>query len=246
MNKQKISIMLLSAFILALVSISMVYGQSVQDSAICYDYSSDLQPLGIGSTVFNYNEKVGYWVKIQDPTSVEYRVVWTDPTDTQFRSQLVSVVAKSGEDWGIVFDSINIAESTAKNKLGVWTVSLYIDHELATESQFQIISYDNLIENIQDIQQQITDIVEEKDSLLAQNAALQASLESLQADYTALQAQVGTASDYEQLQQDYTDLSDDYDALKTSQGSTRMMMYAAIVVALVSVVVAVYFGALKK
>ena len=53
----------------------------------------------------------------------------------------VSVIDKSGADWGIVFDSINIAESTAKTKLGVWTVALSIDGQVEVETEFQIISY---------------------------------------------------------------------------------------------------------
>lgn len=246
MNKRKLSVITLSALTLIMLGITVTQAQTIQDSTICYGYTTDLQPKGIGSTVFNYNEKVGYWVKIQTPPNVEYRVVWIDPSDTQFRSQAVTIVPKTGENWGIVFDSINIAESTVKNKLGVWKVQLYIDHELKSESQVQIISYENLQSNIQNIQNQIADIVEEKDSLLAQNAALEVSLETLQVQYTALEAQVGTSSDYEKIQQDYNDLNDDYDALKANQGSTRTMMYAAIVVALVSVVVAVYFGAMKK
>jgi hypothetical protein len=246
MNKRKLSVITLSALTLIMLGITVTQAQTIQDSTICYGYTTALEPKGIGSTVFNYNEKVGYWVKIQTPPNVEYRVVWIDPSDTQFRSQAITVVPKTGENWGIVFDSINIAESTVKNKLGVWKVQLYIDHELKSESQVQIISYENLQSNIQNIQNQIADIVEEKDSLLAQNAALEVSLETLQVQYTALQAQVGTSSDYEKIQQDYDDLNDDYDALKANQGSTRTMMYAAIVVALVSVVVAVYFGAMKK
>jgi len=246
MNKHKLSIIILAALTLIMLGTVVTQAQTIQDSTICYGYTTDLQPKGIGSTVFNYNEKVGYWVKIQTPPSVEYRIVWTDPNDVQFRSQAVTVVPKIGENWGIVFDSINIAESTVKNKLGVWKVQLYIDHELKSELQVQIISYENLLSNIQNIQNQIADIVQEKDLLLAQNAALEVSLQSLQVNYQALQAQAGTSSDYEKIQQDYDALKADYDALKANQGSTRTMMYAAIVVALVSVVVAVYFGAMKK
>lgn len=230
----------------SIFGIAMVKAQTVMDSAMCFGYGSDLLPDGIGNTVFQYTEKIGLWVQLNDPPSVDYRIIWTDPSGTQFRNTAVTVTDKSGEDWGIVFDSIDIAETTARNKLGVWTVSLYIDNEVEVESEFQIIDYEDLIGNIQDIQGQIQDIVDEKDELLAQNAELQQALETLQEDYAELESQVGTTSDYEQLQENYDELNDDYEALKSSQGSTRTMMYAAIVVALVSVVVAVYFGALKK
>ncbi len=246
MNKQKLSIIALLALTTLMISVSTTQAQTIQDSTMCYGYDSALQPLGVGSTVFQYTEKIGLWVQIQNPASVEYRVVWTDPDGNQFRSTAVDVVEKSGESWGILFDSINIAQTTAKNKLGVWTASLYIDHELKLDTEFQIIDYAQLIANVQSIQGQIKSIIDEKDSLLAQNAALKAQIDSLQASYTALQAQVGTSSGYQQLQDKYDALSADYTALQASQGTTRTMMYAAIVVALISVVVAVYFGAMKK
>lgn len=246
MNKKKLSLITLLALTASMLGIIMTQAQTIQDSAICYDYGSDLLPDGIGNTIFQYTEKIGLWVQIQDPPNVDYRIIWADPSGSQFRNTDVTVIDKSGEDWGIVFDSIDIAETTARNKLGVWRVSLYIDNELEVESEFQIIDYEDLIEDIEDIQEQIQGIVDEKDELLAQNADLQQALETLQADYADLESQVGTTSDYEKLQENYDDLNDDYEALKASQGSTRTMMYAAIIVALVSVVVAVYFGAIKK
>ena len=247
MDRQKLSLITLLAITLTAVSISFTYAQDIQDSAICYGYGqTDLQPIGIGNTVFQYTEKIGLWVQIQNPADVSYRMIWVDPTGSQFRNQAVNVIEKSGEDWGIVFDSINIAETTARNKLGVWTVSLFIDGESEVEAEFQIINYDSLLANIQAIQEQVQTIIDEKDDLLAQNAELQSQLEALQADYEELQDQVGTQSEFEQLQKDYDDLLAEYESLKASQNSTKTMMYAAIVVALVAIVVAVYFGVLKK
>lgn len=230
-----------------MLSVSIINAQNIQDYAICYGYgTTDLQPKGVGNTIFPYTEKIALWVQIQNPPDTSYRVIWIDPSNSQYRNAAVTIIDKTGEDWGIIFDSINIAETTAKTKLGVWTVELYIDGELELRTEFQII-------NLETIQNQIAQVIADKNALIddlddlrAENDALQAQTDALEASYAALQAQVGSQSDYEQLQANYDDLSDDYDALKNSQGSTRMMMYAAIVVALVSVVVAVYFGALKK
>ena len=230
-----------------MLGISSIQAQNIQDYAMCYGYgTTTLQPIGIGSTIFPYTEKIALWVQIQNPGDVNYRVIWLDPNDSQYRNTAVTVIDKAGDDWGIVFDSLNIAESTAKNRLGVWTVELYIDGELELRNEFQII-------NLESIQQQIAEVIEDKNDLIddldlirAEKDALEASYAALQADYSALQAQVGTESDYEDLLDDYEQLSEDYDALKNSQGSTKTMMYAAIVVALVAVVVAVYFGLLKK
>ncbi len=247
MNKQKLSMILLLSFSLSMLSISAAQAQTIQDYAMCYSYgATDLQPKGIGSTVFQYTEKIGLWVQIQNPPDTTYRVIWTDPTGNQFRNYAVDVFDKSGADWGIIFDSINIAETTAKNKLGIWTVSLYVDGKVEVEAEFQIINYNDLATSISNIQTQIEDIIDEKDALAAQNSALQASLQSLQAEYAALEAQVGTSSDYEALQSNYATLQSDYEALEANQGTTKMMMYASIVVALVAVVIAVYFGVMKK
>lgn len=231
---------------IGLLGIPSISAQTIQDSAICYGYGTDLQPNGVGNTIFQYTEKVGLWVKIQNPPDVVYRIVWEDPSWSQFKNSPVTVIDKDGADWGIVFDSINIAESTASNKLGEWTAVLYIAGEVEVTREFEIIDYAEIIEGIQGIRDQIEDIVAEKDELLALNNELENALETLQTDYADLESQVGTSSDYETLQDNYDELLDDYEELKASQGSTRTMMYAALVVAIVSVVVAVYFGALKK
>ena len=247
MNKQKIGLIILLSLSLSMLGVTTIQAQTIQDSYMCYGYgATDLQPKGVGNTIFTYTEQIGFWVQIQNPADVSYRMIWTDPNGNQFRNTAVEVIEKSGTDWGIVFDSIKIAETTAKNKLGVWTVSLYVDGEVMAEGEFQIIDYDALIETFSGFSDQLDDLIDEKDTILAQKAAVEASLAALQADYAALEASVGTTSDYEELQDNYNDLNDDYEALKASQGTTKMMMYASIVVALIAVVVAVYFGVMKK
>ena len=179
MNRQKLSVITLLVITFVMISISTTQAQTIQDKAICYGYgTADLQPKGVGNTVFQYTEKVGFWVQIQDPPDVTYRMKWTDPDGSEFRNVAVTVVDKSGETWGIVFDSINIAESLARNRLGVWTVELYADGNLEASSEFQIISYSDLLADIQDIQDQVQDIVEAKDEL-------QNNYNDLQDDYEA-------------------------------------------------------------
>ena len=230
-----------------MLGVSTIQAQNIQDYAMCYAYgTSDLQPRGVGSTIFPYTEKIALWVQIQNPPDTTYRVIWLDPSDSQYRNTAVTVIDKSGEDWGIVFDSLNIAESTAKTKLGVWAVELYIDGELELRNEFQIIDLESIQQQIADVIEDKNELIDDLDDLRAENAALEAQIVSLEASYAALEAQVGTESDYEQLMDDYEELSEEYDAIKASQGSTKTMMYAAIVVALVAVIVAVYFGLLKK
>ena len=247
MNKQKLSLITLIVISFSMLGVSTIQAQNIQDYAMCYAYgTSDLQPRGVGSTIFPYTEKIALWVQIQNPPDTTYRVIWLDPSDSQYRNTAVTVIDKSGEDWGIIFDSLNIAESTAKTKLGVWTVELYIDGELELRNEFQIIDLESIQQQIADVIEDKNELIDDLDDLRAENAALEAQIVSLEASYAALEAQVGTESDYEQLMDDYEELSEEYDAIKASQGSTKTMMYAAIVVALVAVIVAVYFGLLKK
>ncbi len=247
MNKQKISKIILFSLAISILGVPMIQAQNIQSSTMCYDYgNTDLQPIGEGNTIFQYTDKIGLWVQIQNPPDVTYRVIWYDPNGNQFRNVAVDVIEKTGDDWGIVFDSINIAESTAKNKLGVWTVALSIDGQVEVEEEFQIINYESLISSIQSIQDQIQDFIDEKDELLAEKESLEQQLTELQAENDDLLEQIGTGSDYEELVDDYEGLQEDYENLKASQGTTKMMMYASIVVALIAVVVAVYFGVMKK
>lgn len=247
MNKQKLSIVALIIVIFSMLGVSSVQAQNIQDYAMCYAYgSTTLQPKGVGNTIFPYTEKIALWVQIQNPGDVNYRVIWLDPDDSQYRNTAVTIIDKAGDDWGIAFDSLNIAESTAKNKLGVWTVELYIDGELELRNEFQIIDLETILQQIADVKEDKNDLIDDLDDLRLENTALEAQIGALEASYAALEAQVGTESDYEDLMDDYEQISDDYDSLKASQGSTKTMMYAAIVVALVAVIVAVYFGVMKK
>jgi hypothetical protein len=214
---------------------------------MCYGYGSiDLQPIGVGNTIFPYTDKIGFWVQVQNPADANFRMIWIDPSGNQFRNSAIEVIEKTDSDWGIVFDTIGIAETTAKNKLGVWNVELYVDGEIAKIGQFQIIDYGEIQDQITSLVEDYTDLVDHLDELRSERDTIEESYEALQAQYDALEAQVGTQSDYEDLQDSYDELVEDYDALKDSQASTRTMLYAAIIVALVAVVVAVYFGVMKK
>ncbi|MFH2112846.1 MAG: hypothetical protein ABIJ47_16480, partial [Candidatus Bathyarchaeota archaeon] len=228
-------------FTITLAATPQAKAFTIADGKFCYRYdTTTLQPVGEGNTVLTYSEKVGLWVKINEPsTGVEYRVAWYDPSGTQFRQQVVTLVTKTGENWGIVFDSINIAETTAKDKLGVWNVKLLIDRKEEATAQFQVINYESILQNLANARSQIDTIQSENDLLNSQNQQLTLQLQQLQTDYATLQSQIGTSSNYQTLQADYNDLFDDYQTLGRDLGTTRMMMYAAVVVAIASVGVAV-------
>ncbi|TRO49291.1 hypothetical protein E2P63_08850 [Candidatus Bathyarchaeota archaeon] len=242
---------ILLAFILATIMLAtapQAKASTVADGAFCYRYdTTTLQPIGQGNTVFTYSEKIGFWVKITEPSAgEEYRIVWYDPSGTQFRQQTVTLVPKTDENWGILFDSINVAETTAKDKLGVWDVKLLIDRKEEATAQFQIIDYGSILQSLADARADIDIIQSENDLLESQNQQLTIQLQQMQADYATLQSQIGTSSDFQELQADYDDLYEQYQSLGRDLSTTRMMMYAAVVVAIASVGIAVYFGAVKK
>ena len=50
----------------------------------------------------------------------------------------------------------------------------------------------------------------------------------------------------EDLQDQYSELYEDYRDMQVNLSTTKMMMYGAVVVAIASVAVAIYFGAIKR
>jgi len=240
----------LALFVFALVTTPQVKAYEIDVAKFCYRYDPttllSVGEIGNGNVVFSNSEKIGFWVKIIDPPTEEIRIDWKDPNGITFIQNVVTPVPKTGENWGIVFDSINIAETTAKDKLGIWTVKILINKEPQGTAQFQIINYDSIQQRLNDLSSNVETIQSENDLLKSQNQQLTLQLQMLQADYATLQSQIGTSSNYQTLQADYDDLYDDYQALGRDLGTTRMMMYAAVVVAIASVGVAVYFGAIKK
>jgi hypothetical protein len=249
LDKKHLIILLLATIIFsAITSTFFVKAYEILDSATCYGYRADTySPKGRGSAYFTHNEKVGFWVKIANPPSdLEMRVIWIDPDGDQFDSNAVEAKDMEGENWGIIFDPINIANAIPENKPGKWRVELSIDHNVELAREFNIINYEEFTSSIDDIKDQIDEIITENNNLENELQILTARYTALQANYTRLQAQTGPSSEYQELQDDYEQLDDDYRDLQVTLSTTRMMMYGAVVVAIASVAVAVYFGTIKK
>lgn len=250
MMSMRTKLFALALFIFALVSIPQAKAYTIAEGKFCYRYDSttllSVGEIGENNVVFSNSEKIGFWVKIIDPPTEEIRIEWKDPEGYSFQQNVVTPILKTGENWGIIFDSINIAETTAKDKLGVWTVKILVNKEPEATAQFQIVNYESLLQRIEDVTTDLDTMRSENTLLQSQNQQLTLQLQQLQASYLALQAQVGTSADYQQLQNQYNTLNTEYQNLGRSLETTRMMMYAAVVVAIASVGVAVYFGAIKK
>jgi len=242
-------VFMMASLMILQTALPTVMGEyEVLESETCYGFRSDtLGPKGVGSAFFTHNEKVGFWVKINDPpTDLSMRVLWTDPNGVIYDNNAADVEQLDGEEWGIVFDSIYIDGTSAANKKGVWTLELSIDGTVEAAKQFQILDYDEIISTFSDLREQLEDIQATNDETQETNQALIEQLAELQADYNDLLENPPNSEALEALQQQYADLYENYRDLQVNLSTTRMMMYGAVVVAIASVAVAVYFGAIKR
>ena len=241
-------ILLLTALIAFQVILPAVNAYNVLEYETCYGYRLDtLYYKGGGSAFFTHNENVGFWAKIQDlPTDLSIRVIWTDPDGRQYDSNLAKIEQIEGEDWGIAFDSIYIYGTSAANKKGVWTVELSIDGVVEAAKEFQILDYDSIVSDFAILRVQINTIQMGYDTLQAQNQENIQQYAELQADYNDLLQNPPNSEAMKELQDQYDEMYRNYLQIQANMDTTKMMMYGAVVVAIASVAVAVYFGAIKR
>ena len=247
-GKTFLTFILASLIVLQIALPTVMGAYEVIESETCYGYRTDtLAPKGIGTAFFTHNEKVGFWAKINDPpTDLSIRVIWTAPDERQYDSNSVEVVQLEGDEWGIVFDSIYIYGASAENKKGVWTVELSIDGVVEAAKEFQILDYDTIVSDFAVLRVQINTIQMGYDTLQAQNQEVIQQYADLQADYNNLLANPPNSEAMEELQDQYDEMYREYLQMQANMGTTKMMMYGAVVVAIASVAVAVYFGAIKR
>ena len=240
---------ILASLIVLQTAVPTVMGAfEVLESETCYGYRTDtLAPKGVGAAFFTHNENVGYWVKINDPpTDLNMRVIWTDPNGITYDNNAVDVIQLDGEDWGIVFNSIYIDGTTAANKKGVWTVELSIDGVVEAAKEFQILDYDSIVSDFAILRVQLNTLQLGYDQLEAQNQENIQRYTELQEDYNDLLMNPPNSEAMEDLQDQYDEMYREYLQIQANMGTTKMMMYGAVVVAIASVAVAVYFGAIKR
>jgi regulator of replication initiation timing len=248
--KTETKILLATIILLTTVSgLNQALAYDVTDIAMCYNYSySSLKPKGNATAFFTHQEYVAVWVNVTNPPD-EVQFNWNDPSDKRYKSTTAELVQLEGKDWGIFFSQIDVEGKTSGlpgNKPGKWSVSAYIDHEEQKAIQFQIIDYEQLSADIFDIINQVNDLRDSLQDYQDENTRIREDYETLQTDFEELQAQGGDDSALKEIEADYDALKIDYIQLETSMGTTRLMMYGAVVIAVISIGVAVYFGAMKK
>ncbi|MCW4049427.1 MAG: hypothetical protein NWE89_06780 [Candidatus Bathyarchaeota archaeon] len=249
-NKTNLLMTILTFTLLtATLSINPVNADTIQDHAICYDYRTDtLTPKGRSNAYLTTSEYAGLWVNISNPSG-NMRVIWRTPTDDQYDNNVVNIIELEGKSWGIIFDRIKVegtSSSSPGNNPGIWKAELWIDGELQVSQDIQIFDYNEIVSDILDIRAEVQEIVDEKDALQEQYQELDNQYNELLSDYEDLETSVSAPGAIEDLQDEYNQLEDDYRDLQLSLETTKMMMYAAVVVAIASVAIAVYFGAIKR
>ena len=240
---------ILAALIVLQTALPTVMGAfEIFEYETCYDYRTDtLEPKGKGTAFFTHNEKVGFWVNISDPsTDLSMRMLWKDPNENTYKNRAVDVVQLEGAEWGIVFNSIYIDGITDANKQGVWTVELSIDGTVEEAKQFQILDYDKITSDFLTLSNQINTLKDEINDLQAQNLEIEQSYNNLLEDYNDMLENPPNSEAMEELQDQYDEMYRNYLQMQANLGTTKMMMYGAVVVAIASVAVAVYFGAIKR
>ena len=248
--KTETKIILATIILLTIVSgLNQALAYDVTDIAMCYNYSySSLKPKGNATAFFTHQEYVAVWLNVTNPPD-EVRFNWINPSEKQYKSTTAELIQLEGKDWGIFFSKIDVegkSTSLPGNKPGKWSVSAYIDHEEQRSVPFQIIDYEQFSDDILDIINQVNDLRDSLQDLQDENSRIQEDYEALQTDFEELQAQGGDDSALKEIEDDYEALKIDYIQLETSMGTTRLMMYGAVVIAIISIGVAVYFGAMKK
>ncbi len=232
-----------------IIGVTTVYAYSIEETTMCYGYSeTGLAPLGSTEAFLSTNEEAGVWVKINAPPEKVVFKFFYPESGNEYASgyRNVDVVDHGTENWGIAFTTLAISGRTPSTNPGLWTVKAMIDNEIVAVINFNIIDYADLSSQISQITENVQGIVNEKNTILANYEALVEDYDDLVAQYEDLQDSSVSEIQLNNLNRDYEDLQDQYDDLEKAQASTRSMMYASIVVALVAVVVAVYFGVMKK
>lgn len=234
-----------------LMGVSTVYGYGIEEKAMCYGYSSTtLSPLGETTAFLSTNEEAGVWLKITNPPDdVTFKFYYTENNiEKEYTGAYsrVDVVPKDGTNWGIAFTTMDISGKTPEFKPGVWTAKAYIDGEIAAIVNFNVIDYEELSGSISQISDTVQGIVDEKNEVVESYDALVEEYDSLVEQYEELEKSTVSETQLFQLNSEYDDLEEQYEDLESAQANTKMMMYASIVVALVAVIVAVYFGVMKR
>jgi len=248
--KTATKILLATIILFTFVSgLTQVLAYDLERMAMCYNYSySSLKPKGEATAFFTHQEYVAVWVNVTNPSD-EVRFNWNDPSGTRHKSTTAQLVQLEGKNWGIFFSKIDVdgkSTSLPAHKPGKWSVSAFIDSEEQGSIEFQIIDFEQFSDDILDIVNQVNELRDTLDELRDENIRIKEEYEALQVDFEDLQAQGGDDATLKEIEDDYEELKIDYIQLDTSMDTTRLMMYGAVVIAVISIAVAVYFGAMKK
>jgi len=246
-SKTFLTFMLASLMIVQVALPTVMGAYEILESETCYGYRVDnLKPKGVGTAFFTHNEKVGFWVNISDPpTDLKMRVLWTDP-DGGIDNNAVDVVQLEGEEWGIIFDPKYIDGTSVANKQGLWKIELSIDGTVEAVKQFQILDYDEIASTFATYDNMLENLENQLNEIQAANEEAQETNQALIEQIADLQANPPNSEAMEDLQDQYDEMYREYLQMQANMGTTKMMMYGAVVVAIASVAVAVYFGAVKR
>ena len=253
MSKVKTGLIALTAIMatIMILGVTPAFVQTVEEVDMCYGYTEGfLVPLGVTNTFLITSKEAGILVKISNPPDDVIFKFYHDVNGVEKEYpqgySRVDVVPREGANWGIAFATLDIDGETPSFDPGVWTAKVFIDGNVEKIIAFNIVDYSSIASSISSIQETVAGLVDDRDEVVEDYNNLVADYGDLVQQYEDLEDSTVSEVQLMELNRDYEDLQDNYDDLVDAQESTRTMMYGAIVVALIAVVVAVYFGLMKK
>jgi hypothetical protein len=220
------------------------------------------EPIGVGYIYHTQSGHVYCWLNLTDvekPLAIEF--VWIKPNEDVYRTS--TILTKSGSfPLLTAYDFIMIEGRSPESNPGRWSLEIYIDDVWVTGTEFYLIDYGiiaeeviRLIYNVENLTQAYDQIKSQYDTLQIEYNELQTSYENitifydelthqknelqrLHDDLTKVYDQLSTS--YNGILDEYNTMIDDYEPLVKRLSNTRNTMYGAIFGILILIAAVVY------
>lgn len=231
--------------------ITQVQGSEVEEYQMCSEVDPETRlPKGKSPVFFTHSVKVYLWVKVSDVFPGQtIRFEWFDPGDYPLTFSSIAVESAKVEEY---WESIAIEGKLPEQSPGTWTVKFYIDDELKVTEKFDIINYNALIQEINNLIDNVYEHQDTIDQYTADIMLLKENYDNLITEYDAVKDDYENLKyDYDTLQRNYDDLLEDYNSIQIDESTlknlrnTRNIMYGTSAAAVVLFFVTIYYARKK-
>lgn len=228
-----------------------VYGYTFDTILMCDEVDDKTnEPIGVGYIYHTQSGHLYCWLNltnVEKPLAIEF--VWLKPNEEMYRSSIIHT--KSGSfPLLIAHDFIMIEGRPPESNPGRWSLEIYIDDVWVTGTEFFLIDYGiiaeeiiRLVYDVENLTKAYDQIRFQYDSLQIEYDELQISYENITTSYNELTYQKNElellhddlTSVYDQLTASYNDILDEYDTMVNDYeplverlSNARNTMYGAI------------------